>query len=536
MHAVQTHVEGILSGSVPANRWIRLAAERWQRDMKRSDLRMDWEVVDRAVGFIQSLRLVGDSAGQAWRLLPWQQWLVAGCVGWMLGDLPRTRMCLCQVARKNGKSTLAAGLCLWELIGKQTPGRKVYVIANKKEQAEIVLNTARDMARPLPDTDVLWRSIRTPWGDMSAQTAAEKSLDGLDPSLWVGDEVAEWRGEFIAKLETATVGRKSALGLLITTPGNNPNLVYPQRVALCEKILQGDVDLDTWFPLIYGIDEGDDISDPAVWAKANPSLGSSLSPEVLSAQWQTMSQTPPGRVEFTRFHCARAVDVVGRWLDMRHWDEVDQDPIVVPEGARVWIGVDLSKSQDLSAIVLVHPRPSGEVDLLGRYWYPAEHAQEREILYAAPFRRWRSEGRLEMNPGREVSWELIRQELLAMSRRYQVQQIAVDPWSSSYFVETLVADGLPVLLHKQSMEMMAPASQEWQNLWVSRRFRHGGDPILRMCCANATVWTDNAGNIRPVKGQARTLIDGLIAAMMGVHSWSLSQGTAPSMYESGVEV
>ena len=182
-------------------------------------------------------------------------------------------------------------MCLWELVGRGKAGRSVHVIANKREQAAIVLDTAREMATPIEGVDVLWRSIRSPHGTMDAQTAAERSLDGLNPSLWIGDEVSEWRGRFVTKLTTSTVARDDALALLISTPGNCPDLVYPEMVAKAEKILLGEIELDSWFPLLYGIDEGDDIEDREVWRKANPSLGASLRPEVLEAQWRDMSLT-----------------------------------------------------------------------------------------------------------------------------------------------------------------------------------------------------------------------------------------------------
>jgi phage terminase large subunit-like protein len=533
---VAAHVDALLTGNQPVNRWIRLAAERWIRDLERPELEMDWAAVDAAVGWIQTLELVGGHAGQRWALLPWQQWLIAGCLGWRLNGLPRTRMAIVQVARKNGKSTLAAGMCLFELLGRRVPGRAVHVIANKREQARIVLDTARQMAERIDGAAVLYNRIRCEYGEMDAQVSRDRSLDGLNPSLWIGDEVSEWRGRFITKLTTSTVGREDALGVLISTPGNCPDLVYPEMVATAEKVLLGETELDSWFPLLYGIDEGDDIADPTVWAKANPSLGASLKLETLQAQWQQMSLTPMGRVEFTRFHCARQTDVVGRWLDMKHWDEAGGDPVEIPDGAQVWLGVDLSKSQDLSALVICHPRPDGIVELAGRYWYPEQHAREREIMYSAPFKRWSLEGRMTLTPGGEVSWEAIRQEILQLCSRYNVQHVAVDPWASTYFIETLLLDGVPVVTHKQSLEMMAAASQDWQNLWVARRFRHGGDPVLRMCAANAGIWTDNNGNFRPVKDRSRGLIDGLVAAMMSVHAWSLSRGTAPSMYEQGVGV
>jgi len=540
---VSQHVAAILSHEIPANEWVVRAAERWQRDLERADLSMDWAEVDRCVEFIQGLRLVGSHAGQRWSLLPWQQWFLAAIVGWRYGDgRPRTRMALLQVARKNGKSTLMAGLALYHLIGQGKPGRVVHVIANKAEQARIVLDTARDMARPLlPDRDgkrrktVQHNRIVCDLGTMDAVTAAEKSLDGLNPSLWIGDEVAEWRGRFVTKMTTAGVARDDACGVLITTPGNNRDLIYPELVGQCEAMLTGEVELDDWHALIYGVDESDQPEDRATWPKANPSLGAALRIETLERQWQSMSLTPMGRLEFLRFHLARPVDVVGRWLDMQHWDAVT-DPAEVPDGAEVFVGVDLSKSQDMSAVVVVRGDAAGKVHFKGTYWYPEEHAKEREQVYQMPFRRWSMEGHLHLTPGREIPWEPIRAHIQQLCKTYQVRQIAVDPWAASYFTETLLADGLPVVLHQQSMRMMAPAAQTWQDLWVARRFRHGNDPVLRAACANAAVKTDDAGNLYPVKGRSRGLIDPCIAALMGVHAWALSQGTAPSMYEAGVGV
>ena len=541
--SIEDHIAGVLSGQVPSNHWLRLAAERWNRDLERPELRMDWDEVERMVTFIEGLRLVGGHAGQEWTLLPWQRWVLASAVGWRWSDgTPRTRMLLLQVARKNGKSTLMAGLALWELVGRGKPGRAVHVIANKREQARIVLDTARDMARPLlPEKTatgsrtVQHNRIVTDWGTLDAQTAAEKSLDGLNPSLWIGDEVSEWRGRFITKLTTSTVGRDDALGCLITTPGNNPELIYPELVEQCQRMLEGEVRLDDWQAFIYGVDEEDQPEDAATWAKANPSLGAALRLDTIKRQWDTMQLTPLGRVEFSRFHLARAVDVAGRWLEMKHWDAVTE-PTEVPDGAEVWMGVDLSKTLDMSAVVLARPTAGGIVHLKGFYWYPEENAREREIEYQMPFRRWASEGRLTLSPGREISWESIRTKIVELCRQFNVRQIAVDPWMAAYFNETLKAAGLPVFEHAQSISMMAAATQDWQNLWVGRRLRHGGDPILRAACANAAVKQDDAGNIRPSKASSRTLIDPLVASIMAVHSWALSQGAAPSMYESGATI
>ena len=241
------------------------------------------------VDFIQGLKLTGAYAGQDWALLPWQMWVLAAGVGWRWSDgSHRTRTLLLQVGRKNGKTTMMAGLALYHLLGQGKVGRSVNVIANKADQAKILMDAARDMARPLlPDRDSKKRTcvqhnrIVCDQGQMDTQTASEKSLDGLNPSLWIGDEVAEWKGRFVTKMETATIGRDDGLGVLITTPGNNPNNVYAEMVAKSEKVLDGEKSLDAWQAFIYGIDEEDDAGDRSCWGKANPSLGAALKLQTL---------------------------------------------------------------------------------------------------------------------------------------------------------------------------------------------------------------------------------------------------------------
>jgi phage terminase large subunit-like protein len=540
---IQRHVAQVLDGTVISNHWIRKAAERWNRDLERPELWMDWAEVQRMVDFIQGLKLTAAFAGQNWQLMPWQQWVLAAAVGWRWTDgLTRTRMVLLQVARKNGKTTMMAGLALYHLIGQQTKGRVVSVVANKRDQAKLLLDTAREMARPLlPERDsvkqkaVQHNKIVCDYGIMDTQTASEKSLDGLNPSLWIGDEAAEWKGRFITKMETATIGRDDGLGVIITTPGNNSENVYAEMVQKSEKVLDGEIKLDSWQAFIYGVDDEDSVEDRSCWPKANPSLGSALKMRVLESQWEGMQLTPMSRLEFVRFHLARQIDYLGKWLDMTHWDVI-AEPAEIPDGSEVWMGVDLSKSFDMSAVILCRPGAGGTVHLMGRYWYPADHAQEREILYQMPFRRWGSEGRLNLTPGREINWADIRAEILQLCTRYQVKRIAVDPWMAAYFNESLRAEGLPVAEHSQSISMMAPASQTWQNLWVGRKIRHSNDPILRSACANAQAKVDDAGNVRPTKAHSRGLIDPLVAAIMAVHAWSLDQGAPPSMYEDGTGV
>ena len=158
---IARYVDDVESGRVVAGRWIYAAMRRWRVDMQRSDLRMDWDAVAAIDAHFSRLTLVGDDSGRSFELHPWQLWIVANLWGWRWVEdgRRRTKIAIVQVARGNGKTTLMAGLALWDFLNGD--GRRVHVIANNEEQAAICLDTARTMIRrqDRDGIDVLWDRI-----------------------------------------------------------------------------------------------------------------------------------------------------------------------------------------------------------------------------------------------------------------------------------------------------------------------------------------------------------------------------------------
>jgi phage terminase large subunit-like protein len=530
---VTAYVDSVLDGSRPASKWVFAACQRFSRDLERADVYLDWDSVDRLVEHFAELSLVGDDSGRAFELHPWQVWVLANLWGWRYTEDRRRRvkLAILQVARGAGKTTLAAGLCLWDMA--QGDGRRVHVLANTEHQAEICLDTAKTMIGRLGADG--WKTyfdrIGRPANDceMSALPALEKSLDGLNPSMWVADEAAEFKGRFLTKLLTTGSKRRESLGLIITTPGSQPDNIYGELVATGEAILRGEVEDDAFMPMLFGLDAEDAIEDEGTWSKANPSMEYGQ-PDVKSLRraWNTMRQSPLGRHEFTRYHCARLCEDTGGWLDMALWPGGQTVEWEELRGRPAWIGLDLSKTLDMTAMVAAIPLEDGRVVLRGWYWWPKQDVAQREIDYRLPVRTWAANGHIELTPGREIDYERIRAKLTEVSEHLSVQSVAYDRWGSKYMVEVLAQDGHNVEAYSMGIATFGPGCQLFQQLWASGKIVIADDPIMRTACRTAIAKRDRNGNIAITKEQRRSIVDPLVAAIIAVHAWG---GQSGSMYD-----
>ena len=541
MSRVLGYAENLVTGKIPANRWIYAASKRFQSDLLRTDVYIDWEEVVKLNRFFESLTLIGEWSDQHFKLHDWQLFTVANiiCFKFSRNKKKRFKLSLCQVARGNGKTTLMAALGLYDFL--EGEGKRVSVIGNSEQQATLTLDTAKTMHRKLmksagvdADIGIRWDRISDTDRDcvFEALPAQERSLDGRNDSLWIADECAEYKGRFLTKLLTTGAKRTQSSGILITTPGSNTENHYGEIVKQCEGVLDGTIEDDSIFAMLYGIDATDKIEDEEAWIKGNPGM-SYGQPELTSLRrsFNTMKQSPMGRSEFTRYHCSRVDDNTGGWLDMELWRS-NNDPTFdwkSLENRPCWGGLDLSKSGDMTAFVLAFPLDDGRIALKGRYWFPSEGLAQRELDYRMPVRTWAAEKKLELSIGREIDYEQIRTAINEENKLFDIRGIGFDSWGSKYLAETLVNDGVPLMTYRMAIATFGPGCQLFQNLWSGKKFIINDDPIMRRAMAECIAKRDLHGNIRPSKSRQSCIIDPLVAAIMAVHSWG---GQTKSSYES----
>ena len=346
--------KSVLDGTTLVNKWVYAACKRHERDLRRGDIYLDWLEIAKFAWHCDRLKLIDEWHGQPLTLPPWQLFFFGSLVGWKWtdGGHRRFKLSILQVGRGAGKTTAAAAWALYELLHIGCMG---YVLANTEDQAMICVSNAQKMLSQLDkschDLDSRLDHIKSSdiveprQVSFRALPAKERSLDGLNPSFWIADEAAEFAGRFLTKLLTTGAKRKQSSGLIITTPTSNPESQYGELVKVLHSILLEEGEDDTFFGLLYGLDDKDALEDEDKWIKANPGLPyGQPTLQSLRRAWNTMKGSPISRAEFCRYHASRVDENTGGWLDMQHgvWiPNFDEESL---KGQPCWGALDLSKS------------------------------------------------------------------------------------------------------------------------------------------------------------------------------------------------
>jgi phage terminase large subunit-like protein len=532
--------KSVLDGTIMVNKWVYAACKRHERDLRRGDIYMDWQEVTRFYWHCDRLKLIDEWQGQALTLPPWQCFFFGSLLGWKwtAGNHRRFKLALLQVARGAGKTTGAAVWALYELLAKV--GAMGYALANTEEQATICLENVKkilcQMDKSCHDLDGRLDHVKT--SDILVQRqcsfrtlpAKERSLDGLNPSFWIADEAAEFAGRFLTKLLTTGAKRKESTGLIITTPTSNPESQYGELVKVLQGLLLEEGEDDTFFGMLYGLDDKDDMGDTQTWIKANPGLPHGQpTMDSLKRQWNTMRGSPLSRAEFARYHASRVDENTGGWLEMQYFTAVpgfDESSLV---GQSCWGALDLSKSGDMTVLLLAFPLGDGRVYLKGRYMWPSHELAQRELDYRLPVRAWAAEKKVELHPGREIDYEKVAMACTEACAKYSVQKIVYDAWGSHLLSQDLLKQGVPIESYRQNISFFGPGMQLFQNLWRANKIVCSpDDPVIRRAFATCHAKADQSGNLRPVKpeGQRYALIDPCVCAIMAVHAWGGNLGSS----------
>jgi phage terminase large subunit-like protein len=554
----------VTAGRIVAGVLVHKACERHLRDLAdgaKRGLHFDVPAAMKAIGFFPLLRHYkgewgpqpGKPLGDPIVLAPWQQFIVGSAFGWKRADgLRRFRHVYIEVAKKNGKTLMAAGIAILLAFFDGEPGAEVYSIATKRDQAKLVWNDARRMVKENPSlarrirrfalslADERTASFFRPFGRDSGE-----SEQGVNPHGYIVDElhVLEER-DSVDNVETAAGSRRQPMGVKITTAGVKRESVWAEERADAMAVVEGRATDDSMLVLIYTLDEGDDPFDEAVWPKANPNLDVSVKSAFLRDQADVARRSPGKLAAFLRFHANIPTSVSTRAIDIDEWDRNAGNPdelpyddwlaATIPAAAGGYEGLDLASVKDLTALVIIF-RLEGDEDeapryaVLCRFWCPEEGVRERSRRDGVPYDDWVRDGYLIATPGNVTDYSYVRAEQLALAERYAIGDIGFDKWNATQLVTELMADGATCTAIPQTHAGLGPAWRELEKVILEHRLLHGGHPILRWMAGNVEVDTDANGNQKPSKRHSAERIDGMVALTMGINRW-LAHGEAPGIW------
>jgi phage terminase large subunit-like protein len=566
-YAYNQYIDDVLTGRQVACKWVRLACERHQRDLANGQdrcLKFDDAAARHAIDFFRFLRhSKGEWAGQTVELEPWQQFVIALVFGWMAQDdqgswLRRFRTTFLEVARKNGKSTIAAGVGLYLFDADGEPGAEVYTAATKRDQARITHSEATRMVKASP---FLRRRIRTFKDNLNILNTAAKfeplgsdtdSMDGLNVHGAIVDELhAHKNRETWDLLDTATGSRRQALMFGITTAGVDRQSLCWDMHEYTEKILVGLVQDDSFFGLIYTLDpkvvdvdgrvieEGDDWEDERCWVKANPNLGVSKKIEDMRRKALQAKEMPTMLNSFLQRELNVWTQATVRWVNAPKWlacnQPVDADGLL---GRTCYGGLDLSSTTDVTAFVLVFsPQvPTDPYQVICRFWIPEETMKLRTKRDRMQYQTWVRQGYMVTTPGDAVDHDFVLAEIEELRQRYDIQEIAFDRWGAAH-VQTKLQDmgGEDWLVQfGQGFASMSAPMNELERLILSGRLAHGGNPVLTWMAGNLVATMDSAGNKKPDKAKSTEKIDGMVALIMALDRATRHQPKESVYEERGI--
>lgn len=510
--------------------------ERMQRLLDDGVARLDTDELARLKSFIRVVQHWKEPfSGMQFIPEPWQMdELLIPLLCYKRADGTRLfRTAYIQLPRKNGKSFLAAVILLYVLLS-DGGGLEIYTAATKADQAKIVFH---DCCNIINASAALKKRLRVWKTHIEYQekssvikplSADRNSLDGLNSSALCLDEVHKMDRGVHDVLVTSTGARRQPLVLKITTAGDDETGVCYDEYTYSSKILDGVIDENSYFALIYEADADIDWQDPEAYRQANPNLGVSVGEDHLERELRKSMEVPSYRTSYQRYHLNRWVQNTGvSWLPIESWnqsrDQFTADDLV---GEPCWAGLDIGSTTDLTCMSMLFPRSDGSFRLITQYWMPSDNLWARVQEDRVPYNVWEEQGWLETTPGNVVDAQHIAERVVQASQRFRIQSLSYDPAFSFNIFPTLMQEGIEVREFKQNLTNYHPPSQQFETLFLGGKLRHDGNPVTRWCVSNVAVYRSYDGRMKPEKSSknARERIDGVVASIMALDGWMRMNG------------
>ncbi len=470
----------------------------------------------------------GEFEGQPFKLLDWQ-WdrVIAPLFGWKNADgTRRFRTAYISTGKKNGKSGLISGLTLYLLLGDNEPGAEVYSAACDRNQASIIYREAKKMIDVSPlltarlnCIDSSKRIVGPRASFYRALSADAKLQEGLNASAVLFDELhAQPNRDLWDTLRYAGSARRQPLLIAITTAGEAGQPSICREVYdYAKRVESGEVADVSFLPVIFEAAADDAWDDPDTWAKANPSFGVTIKADAFRADFLEAKESPAKENAFRRYRLNQWTSVADSWLSLDAWDACagKVDPAAL-RGQPCFAGLDLSATDDTTALVLLFPSDDGVV-LLPRFYLPGANIAGLERKHRVPYRAWAKAGHMTLTEGNVVDYQQIRRDLGQLATVYDIQKLVIDRKFQGQQLESeLIEDGFDVMPAGQGWLSQDLPAKELERLLLSRQLQHAGHPVLRWHAGNAVVDIDKAGNYSLNKRKSRSKIDGIAATLMAL--------------------
>lgn len=556
------YARDVLSGVIPAGKWVKLACKRHFDDLTRSKsdqfpYYFDEKSAEKVCRFIENLpHTKGKWAAQRQKLIlePWQCFKTMVIFGWkrLADGLRRFRKAFVLESRKNGKSAWAAGVGLYMFCGDGEFGAEVYSGATNEKQAWEVFKPARLMAKNTPALTSYY-GVETGKGAGSNlfkladgakfETVVGNPGDGASPSCAIVDEYHEHPTDaMVSTFETGMGARDQPLLLIISTAGDNiagPCYAMQQDV---EKMLEGVIPNDELFGIIYAADADVDWTTELALKQANPNYDISVRADFLKSMQREAIQSARKVGAFKTKHLNLWVQARDAYFNVQRWKESGRKGLTLDmfENQPVKIGLDLASKIDVAAVELLFrldkctceiarelEREGFKFVRFGRYYLPEKTISLGENEH---YQGWVLDGWIRETPGDMIDYVTIRDDILDDCERFQVEELAFDQHQARMMVSELIEEGVNCVEVAPTVLNFSEPMKEIDGLIRSRAIAHNEDPVFTWMLSNVVAKEDAKDNVYPRKNRSEDKIDGPVAQIMAMARWMVDE-TKRSVYE-----
>lgn len=527
------YANDVITGKRIEGEAIKLAALRFVRDMSRTDLYFNAAKVNRCIKFIRMLHhFKGKSSGKPFVLEPWQEFIVANIVGWYWSwsNDRRFTSSYIEVSRKNGKTALAAALCIYFLIGDGEDGAEVDLAANSKDQAKIAYEFCEQFAHQLDptgrDLKIYRDAIKLPVNasNLRVFAADDSKLDGFNASFALLDEFHAAKNNRLRDVIKSSMGQRQNPHLCtITTAGfDKSGPCYHLRQTAMD-VLHGLKEDDAMFVAIYSMDDDDDWTDEANWSKCTPNLDVTVTRKYLREQVTSAKNNPSEEVGVRTKNLNQWCDSLEVWIPddyiRRCTRKLSVDDFA---DCLCWVGVDLAAVSDMTAVSYLFLREDDPIFYLKTdYYLPASALVEspnRDL-----YRMWHNQGLLNLTPGNVTDYDYITTDILKAANVVSIFRVGYDNWNSTQWAIDATDKGLPLEPYSQTIGNFNRPTRELQRLILSGGCVIDDNEITRWMYRNVVLKYDHNGNCKPDKGLGRQQkIDGVVSQIQAIGTYMVN--------------
>lgn len=518
------YIEDVASGNVVVGENIKLAVKRFQNDLLRDDLEFREDVVDDAIDFIATLKhFTGKSSGKNFILEDWQAFVVANIVGWYWKgtDNRRFSSSYIEISRKQGKTALAAALCLYFLIADGEDGAEVDLAANSKEQAKIAFSFCSTFTKQLDSKQKYLKAYRDSIllnlnnSKLKVFAADDSKLDGFNASFGLIDEYHSAKNSKVRDVIKSSMGMRTNPHLCtITTAGFDKTLPCYKLRSTAIDILNGLKEDDSMFIAIYCLDEEDNWTEEDNWVKCAPNLDVTVTRKYIREQVQSAINNPSEEVGVKTKTLNLWCDTAQVWLPesylVKASKEIDWERF---KDLPCYVGVDLAATSDLTAVSYL------VVDNDTYYFKTDYYLPESALTEKADretYKYWKQMGLLKITEGNVTDYDYITNDIMKYSNVVSIQKVGYDKYNATQWAISATDLGLPLEEYPQTLGNFNKPTREMERLLLSGKAVVENNEITRWCFKNVTLKSDYNGNVKPNKAVNKKKIDGVIAMIQAL--------------------